>query len=76
MSWNIVIELNNFLVNRFNIRILFMLYYGRNIEIIFFILINKWLRSWHGIFTRYKIVILIIHHEQTFPLYKTSMGEN
>ena len=37
MLWNAVMELNNFFVNRFNTRTLFMLYYGRNIEIIFYI---------------------------------------
>ena len=36
MLWNIVMELNNFLESRFNIWTLFKLYYGRNIEIIFF----------------------------------------
>ena len=36
MLWNIVMELNNFLVNRLNIWTLFMLYYSRNIKIIFF----------------------------------------
>ena len=36
MLWNIVMKLNNFLVNPFNIRTLFMLYYGHDVKIIIF----------------------------------------
>ena len=67
---NIVMELNDLLINR----ILFMLYYGRNIKIIIFGTKNKGLRLRHGIFTRDKILISVIHCKQTFTLYKTSMG--
>ena len=53
---HIVMELNNFLVTRFNIWQLFVLYYGRDIKIIFFILKKKWVRLWHGIYSRDKII--------------------
>ena len=45
MLRNIVMELNNFLVNHFNIWTLFMLYYGRKNEFLFFILKNKQVAS-------------------------------
>ena len=67
-------ELNNFLVNRFNTRKLFMLYCGRNIKIIIFILKNKWFQLRRRSFTRDKIMISIIHGKQNFTLYKSSMG--
>ena len=35
MLQNMVMELNNFLVNRFNIRTLFILYYDRKIKIFY-----------------------------------------
>ena len=38
MLRNTMMEWNDFLVNRFNMRTLFMLHYGGNIKIIFFIL--------------------------------------
>ena len=50
-----------------------MLYYGLNIKIIFNILKNKWLRLRHGIFTRDKIMISIIHYKKTFTLYDTNI---
>ena len=67
---NMVMELNNFLVNRFNIRTLFILYYDRKIKIFY---TKKQVASgWLN--TRDKIMISFIHYKQTFILYKTNMG--
>ena len=49
----------------------FLWYYGRNIKTNFYTK-SKWLRLWHGIFTRDKIMISIIHCKQTFTLHKTN----
>ena len=61
-----------FLGKSFEYTSTFYVVYGHNIKIIFVILKNKWLQLWHGIFTRDKIMISIIHGKKTFSLYKTS----
>ena len=56
-------------------RTLFMLFYGRNIRFICFIVKNKWIRLC-GIFIRDEIMISIIHCKQNFTLYRTGIGGN
>ena len=74
MVWHIVTELNNFLVNRFNLRCIMVVtlklfFYTTKKQVEFLLYFGIF------IFTRDKITISIIHCKQSFTLYKTSRGE-